>query len=260
MVKDIVVVSGGFDPLHSGHISYINEAKRLGEYLIVALNSDNWLTRKKGKYFLGFEERSIIIKNLKSVNEVIEFDDSDGSCVDALEKIKKTHVGSRIIFCNGGDRNKSNIPEMNVKGVHFKFGVGGDFKMNSSSWILERFYQVKEDRIWGEYTNLFQDAGIKVKELVVEPKKGMSFQRHFHRNEIWFVSKGKCQVNLKNKKEDEMTTIALAKHDFYNINVNQWHQIFNPYKEPCHIIEIQFGDKTEENDIERLFYYDEKKD
>ena len=71
----IIVVSGGFDPLHSGHLAYINKASLLGDYLVVALNSDDWLTEKKGQPFMSFNERKEILENLKAVNEVIGFDD-----------------------------------------------------------------------------------------------------------------------------------------------------------------------------------------
>ena len=84
----ISVVSGGFDPIHSGHIKYIESAKQFGEYLIVALNSDEWLKNKKGKAFMSFNERKAVLENIKYVDEVIEFDDIDGSCIEALKKIK----------------------------------------------------------------------------------------------------------------------------------------------------------------------------
>ena len=94
----------GFDPLHSGHLAYINKASLLGDHLVVALNSDNWLTEKKGQAFMPFNERKEILENLKAVNEVIGFDDSDGSCCDALEQIKLSYPENQIVFCNGGDR------------------------------------------------------------------------------------------------------------------------------------------------------------
>ena len=98
----IAVVSGGFDPLHSGHISYFKSAKKLGYKLIVALNSDQWLIDKKGKYLMPFNERKIILENLNIVDEVIGFqDDKNGSCIDALEQIKKNYPNNVIVFCNG---------------------------------------------------------------------------------------------------------------------------------------------------------------
>ena len=131
----ISVVSGGFDPIHSGHISYLKAAKKIGDYLIVALNSDQWLKNKKKKVFMSFEERKDILANIECVDEVAIFKDDDlGSCINALENIKKKYPSDKIIFCNGGDRNQDNIPEMAVDGVSFRFGIGGDDKKNSSSY------------------------------------------------------------------------------------------------------------------------------
>ena len=201
----ISVVSGGFDPIHSGHISYINAAKKCGDYLIIALNSDEWLRQKKGKEFMPFEERKSILENIKNVDEVLSFEDDEaGSCINALEKIKDKFPDNEIIFCNGGDRGKENIPEMSVSGITFEFSVGGDDKKNSSSWILKNWKFDKERRVWGEFFNLFEDDQVKVKELIIEPKKGMSLQKHYKRSEIWLVSQGKCLVNYSKISPDEM--------------------------------------------------------
>lgn len=139
--KTIVIASGGFDPIHSGHIQYLNEAKKLGDWLIVAPNTDEWLTQKKGKPFLSWSERAIILSNLKAVDSIIEFDDSDGSAKDAILHVRQKNPLSKIIFANGGDRTKENIPEMDIKddNLEFVFAVGGDTKANSSSWILKNW-------------------------------------------------------------------------------------------------------------------------
>ena len=121
----IIVVSGGFDPLHSGHIEYFKAAKNLGDKLIVALNSDKWLERKKSKYFMSFQERRTVLENLVMIDEVIDFeDDVIGSCINGLKKIKGNYPKDEIIFCNGGDRDKNNCPEMELDGCKFIFGVG----------------------------------------------------------------------------------------------------------------------------------------
>ena len=89
----IIVVSGGFDPIHSGHIEYLKSAKEYGDKLIVALNSDSWLEKKKGKPFMTFNERKSILEAIEYVNEVINFeDDKKGSCINALLKIKKLYL------------------------------------------------------------------------------------------------------------------------------------------------------------------------
>lgn len=252
----ISVVSGGFDPIHSGHISYINAAKKYGDYLIIALNSDEWLKQKKGKEFMPFEERKSILENIKNVDEVLSFeDDKAGSCINALEKIKAKFPDHEIIFCNGGDRGKENIPEMSVEGIAFEFSVGGDDKKNSSSWILKNWKYDKERRVWGEFFNLFEDDQVKVKELIIEPKKGMSLQKHLKRSEIWLVSQGKCLVNYSKISPDEIEEITLDKHNSLHVEIGDWHQITNPFNETCKIIEIQYGKETIEEDIERHSYY-----
>ena len=134
-----VVVTGVFDPIHSGHIDYIREAAKLGDILIVGVNSDKWLTRKKGKPFMNYQERTEVVNALKWVDHVLSFDDSDDSACSLLETLKKTWIGKgdELIFANGGDRNNTNNREAKVEGITFVYGVGGSNKKNSSSDILK---------------------------------------------------------------------------------------------------------------------------
>jgi D-beta-D-heptose 7-phosphate kinase/D-beta-D-heptose 1-phosphate adenosyltransferase len=256
-MKKIIVVSGGFDPIHSGHISYLNEAKKIGDKLIVALNSDEWLSKKKGKNFMSFYERKIIIENLKSVDEVMGFqDDKKGSCINALKSIIKKYKNDEIIFCNGGDRNKDNIPEMELNDIKFLFGIGGKNKINSSSDILKDYSYGSESRIWGKFYNLFIDDNVKVKELILDQGKGISYQKHLFRSEIWFVSQGKCKLRYSEDDPNKFEEIILNKNDNYIIKKNAWHQLINDFDKPCHLIEIQYGEKMSEDDIERLYFYE----
>jgi cytidyltransferase-like protein len=255
----IVLVSGGFDPIHSGHIAYFKSAKDLGDKLIVALNSDAWLVNKKGKFFMPFLERKAIVENLACVDLVVDFEDDElGSATNALIKVKEMYPNDQLIFANGGDRNKENIPEMSVDNISFQFSVGGDDKKNSSSWILKNWQYYHEKRLWGSFYNLFEEDQVKVKELVVAPGKGMSFQKHFKRSEIWMVSKGSCIVNYSKGDPENKQKIQLNKFDHYLVPVGEWHQITNPFQETCHLIEIQYGDECVEEDIERTEYYQEK--
>ncbi|MDC3161534.1 adenylyltransferase/cytidyltransferase family protein [Gammaproteobacteria bacterium] len=257
---NISVVSGGFDPIHSGHISYLKSAREIGDYLIVALNSDDWLIKKKKKVFMPIEERKNILMSLECVDEVISFDDDEnGSCINALEKIKINYPDDNIVFCNGGDRNSDNIPEMAVKDITFKFGIGGEEKKNSSSWLLKNWKFDNEKRVWGSYYNFYDSKEVKVKELIVESGKGMSFQKHNRRNEIWLVISGSCEVIFSNKDPYDKEKIVLDKFEKFFVKKGQWHQITNPFKDNCHIIEIQYGDTVIEDDIERLDYFKEKK-
>jgi len=137
----IVVATGGFDPIHSGHIKYLNDASKLGDMLVVGVNSDEWLRRKKGKEFLPWSERSLIVENLKCVSRVFAFNDDDNSAKDVIKIVRAHYLIGKIIFVNGGDRTKENIPEMDIvdDNLEFVFGVGGDTKANSSSWILNNW-------------------------------------------------------------------------------------------------------------------------
>lgn len=135
----IVLVTGGFDPLHSGHISCLTSAKELGDRLIVGLNSDSWLERKKGRAFMPITERVKIIENLKMVDGIILFNDNDDTAIEAIRNVKMLYPGDEIIFANGGDRTIDNIPELVEKDVIFKFGVGGYAKVQSSSEILRNW-------------------------------------------------------------------------------------------------------------------------
>ena len=138
-MRKIVLVTGGFDPIHSGHIEYFKAAKKLGDLLVVGVNSDAWLTRKKGVPFMPSHERYAIVENLGMVDRALFFNDKDGSAKQAIKDVRALYPNDEIIFANGGDRTQENIPEMDVKddNLVFAFGVGGENKMNSSSWILQ---------------------------------------------------------------------------------------------------------------------------
>ena len=255
-MERIVLVTGGFDPLHSGHIDLFNEAKKLGEKLVVGVNSDEWLTRKKGRPFMPFEERLKIVQNLKMVDDTMSFDDNDDSASGAIFKLQCTSAhNKKIIFANGGDRTEENIPEMKMYGdshlVEFVFGVGGDSKQNSSSWILQEWKQPKTERQWGYYRVLHEyGPNVKVKELTVEPGKKLSMQRHKHRAEHWFVSEGVASVYGLDVGSD-ITLEKYGKHKSLHILKEQWHMLANETDEPLKVVEIQYGENCVEEDIER---------
>jgi cytidyltransferase-like protein len=251
-MKKVVLVTGGFDPLHSGHIEYFKEAKKLGDILVVGVNSDSWLTRKKGKPFLPIIERVAIIENLAMVDKCILFNDDDNTAIEALNNIKLLYPNYEIIFANGGDRTSNNIPEMSVNDVKFVFGVGGADKKNSSSWILQEWKELKTERPWGSYRVIYNYDGTKVKELTVMPGKSLTMQRHKFRSEHWHVVEGMCEVGRRMDSGYNLPTRLLTKHQTVDIENQEWHQLHNPYNTPCRIIEIQYGAYCEEEDIERI--------
>ena len=255
-MERIVLVTGGFDPLHSGHIDLFNEAKKLGDTLIVGVNTDEWLTRKKGRPFMPFEERHAIVSNLKMVDDTVSWEDSDNSACGAIFKLMCTKAhNKKIIFANGGDRDKDNIPELNLYGdvpqVEFVFGVGGDFKKNSSSWILQEWKEPKTERQWGYYRVLHEyGPHVKVKELTVDPGKKLSMQRHEQRAEHWFVSEGEASVYGLDVSTD-ITLTRYKKHKSLHIPRRQWHMLANETDKPLKVVEIQYGENCVEEDIER---------
>jgi len=289
----IVIVTGGFDPLHSGHIEYFNAAKALGDKLVVGLNSDAWLTRKRGLPFMPLLERYKIIKALKIVDYVIEFNDDDNSARNAIKIVREAFPNAKLIFANGGDRNINNTVEQDIQddNLKFVFDVGGNHKINSSSWILNNYAQnilhksersLKEEQLlaksyenkikqWGYYRVLYEMPTLKVKKLVVNPGASLSMQKHNYRNEYWHVISGRGVMYEEIPKdiksyfdgapygvctddqddEDRIIKKELYKNSYINIPIGSWHKLSNPFDELLHIIEIQWGLKCIEEDIER---------
>ena len=257
MKHRVVIATGGFDPLHTGHLEYLRCAKQLGEVLIVGLNSDEWLERKKGKSFLPYYEREHILMALRDVDNVINFDDHDDTAIDAILKVQKFYPRADIIFANGGDRTKDNSPEEEIfksdNWIKFEYGVGGTEKKNSSSNILEKWVNNHTERPWGYYRVLHNELGVvKVKELVVMPGKSLSMQRHENRAEHWFITKGVATVyTIDSKTTDQELLGEYKMFDTLHIKRNEWHQLANQTESPLRIVEIQYGDSCSEDDIER---------
>ena len=140
-IKTVAVLSGGFDPLHPGHVLLFRDARKFGQIVIAGVNSDDWLTRKKGKPFMSFEDRLYMVQSNQYVDLAMGFVDDDDTAINLLYKVSQTFSDSFITFCNGGDRGDSNTPEYDhFKGdsrFHCSFGVGGDWKFSSSSKLLD---------------------------------------------------------------------------------------------------------------------------
>lgn len=138
--KKVVAVSGGFDPVHPGHIRMFEQARRLGDELVIILNNDNWLLKKKGFVFMPETERKEVLEALRAVDRVIlsshPTNPEDMTVCNDLIALRPD------IFANGGDRMQNNTPEGVVcaeNGIKMEFGIGAGGKVESSSWLLNRY-------------------------------------------------------------------------------------------------------------------------
>jgi cytidyltransferase-like protein len=214
-----IVISGGFDPIHPGHIAMIEDASRYGEVHIVA-NSDAWLIRKKGFFFQPFKDRKKILEAYTP--HIYEVDDKDGTVCEALRRIKPDYFG------NGGDRGEKNTPELDVceeLSIEPLFDIGGG-KYSSSSEINGKN---RVETRWGWYDVIIDMAELKVKMLHVMPGKKLSLQRHEKRSEFFFMPNGEVRMNLP----------------------GVWHAPQAPKDKELVILEVQVG-VSEEMDIERI--------
>jgi len=136
---DIIILSGGFDPIHKGHIRLFKAAKNMAYKVIVGINSDKWLVRKKGKVFMNYAERAEILKSIKYIDEVMAFNDDDETAMDLLIRIQNLYPECSLAFGNGGDRNETNVPEKgycDAYKIDLVYNVGGG-KVQSSSELIE---------------------------------------------------------------------------------------------------------------------------
>ncbi len=220
-----IALSGGFDPIHPGHIAMIEEAQKYGEVHLI-VNSDAWLVRKKGFFFQPWHDRKKVLEAYTP--HIHEVDDSDGTVCEALARIKPD------LFGNGGDRGKTNTPELTLceeLGIEPVFELGGG-KYSSSSAINGK--QRVETR-WGRYDVILDMPNLKVKMLHIDAGKSLSLQRHSERSEFFFMPNGEVRVNLP----------------------GVWHTLAAPPGESLSLLEVQIG-KIHEHDIEKVSEADEK--
>lgn len=214
-----IAISGGFDPIHPGHIAMIEDAMKYGEVHII-VNSDEWLIRKKGFFFQPWIDRKKILEAYTP--HVHHVDDTDGTVCEALRRIKPDYFG------NGGDRGKTNTPELNVCmeiGIEPVFELGGGKYSSSSALNAKQRVMTR----WGWYDVILDMHKLKVKMLHVEPGKTLSLQRHQDRSEFFFMPTGEIRINLP----------------------GVWHTLKAPDDAPLEVLEVQTGDSHEE-DIDKI--------
>lgn len=250
-----VAVSGGFDPLHVGHIRMFQEAKKLGDKLIVILNNDNWLKTKKGFVFMEQKERKEIIESFAIIDKVVitrhGINDSDTSVCKDLEKLKPD------IFANGGDRkSEKDIPEVAICNKHkikMIFNVGAGGKLQSSSLLVERAIKNKDrknfiQKPWGGFENLKTGKNWHIKTIDVLKGKRLSLQSHKLRDELWIVLEGQGAAFVEDVESRKISNHKLKAGDKVFIPKGAKHRL--AAASVLKVVEISFG-KFDEDDITR---------
>ena len=237
-----VLVSGGFDPIHLGHLKMFQEASQLASRLIVIVNNDNFLMQKKGYVFMPIEERVAIIKAFEVVDAVIESIDQDLTVCKTIESIaEKENIQ---YFANGGDRkNIDQIPEANVcdnHNIEMIFNSGGEKIQSSSSLVSKEVIKP-----WGSYKIFEKNKGYLLKKITVNPGEILSLQSHQHRSEYWHIIKGTAKVECEGK------ITLLSEHQSIFIPQQAKHRVSNEGDETLIFFEIQSGDHLSEDDITR---------
>jgi len=243
----IVVVSGGFDPVHVGHVRMFEAAKKLGDKLIVVLNGDSWLKRKKGFVFMPAKERAEVIRGLAPVDDVYIHNSKTSHVSGALEKIRPD------IFANGGDRkNEADIPEALVCRKHnikMIFNVGGGKEQSSSALtngVARR--RMIERRPWGQFENLDGTNLWNLKTLCVNANSRLSLQKHEKRSEIWVVAHGNITTETRKTLRGRSIVKHLKPGEILIVPVGMLHRISS--KKGGVLVEVAIG-KFDENDITR---------
>ena len=241
-IAECVVVSGGFDPIHVGHLRMFTEASELAPRLIVITNSDNFLIEKKGYVFMPIAERMEIIEGFAVIDKVVESIDEDLTVCKTLQWLVREE--NIKIFANGGDRNSTDsIPEADVcreNKIAMKFNVGGGKIQSSSSLVSNEIIKP-----WGSYKTFEKGKGFLVKRITIAPGEMLSLQSHKHRSEHWLVASGVATVECDGEKS------YLNQFESISIPQGAKHRLFNESKEFLQVVEVQFGEHLSEIDITR---------
>ncbi len=254
-----VAVSGGFDPLHIGHVRMFEEARKLGDKLVVILNNDHWLCAKKGFAFMPENERVELIKSFPFVDKVVCTthgpNDPDRSVVRALRALKPA------VFANGGDRDKKDAakassslnPEQKVcqeLGIKVVYGVGRGGKIQSSSWMVRDASRAfaRTIRPWGEFYGWDKGDGWYLKTIYIHPGKRLSLQSHTKRSELWILVAGDAMATI-GKKKSQLKRVPLSIGTLFEVPQGAIHRLES--KHGGTLVEIAQGE-FDENDIVRL--------
>ena len=255
--EEYVIVSGGFDPIHSGHLTMLKQAHNLGKVLVI-LNSNQFLLNKKGYFFMDILERKKIIESIKYVDNVILSSDQDNTVSKSIENIIKLGKYNIKYFLNGGDRKDfKDIPEYEIcikNNIELKFDEGG-IKENSSSDLVNNIINtVKQENFpnslvskpWGYYKIFYVNSNACLKKLVINPGEEISYQFHKKRDEHWVLMDGSINVEIDGVKSD----VSAGEYIFIKSEVK--HSIVNDSSSHAVLAEIQYGELIDESDIVRI--------
>ncbi len=238
-----IIVSGGFDPIHVGHLDMLKEASKYADKLIVILNNSQFLIRKKGFEFMPEKERKQIIQSIKYVDEVVTSIDRDDSVNETIKEISKKN--KILYFANGGDRRSpSDIRESKTckdLNIEMIFGVGGG-KIQSSSKLVNPIFL----KPWGSYKELSISHSYKLKEITILPGESISLQKHFQREEYWILIEGTLEIQVGDVVSN------YQQGNFLHIPKRSLHRALNRSKKISKFIELQVGKVLSEDDIERF--------
>lgn len=253
-MKTLVITSGGFDPLHAGHISAFERMAKVGNLLVI-YNNDQWIKRKNEKVFMTSEYRRATLLALKSVFDCMEqCSVTDNHVIkdlcDVLAMYKNEY--DRFVFAKSGDRTHENSPEYAwcmANGVEW-LEVQSDYPDLHSSKILSDWQNTKVERSWGHYLTTVpyqvDDIKFKPKVLVVKPGQSLSLQSHKHRQELWYVYKGYGKSGPYYKE------VEIFPGDSILIEMGEKHQVRNAEsRDDLVILEWQIGSVVDESDITR---------
>ena len=248
-----VAVSGGFDPLHIGHVRMFKESRKLGDKLVVILNNDNWLMNKKGFVFMNEKERKEMIEMYPFVDKVVVTDhrpkDPDMSVVKALKKIQPD------VFANGGDRKPDGDPILEVVlceklGIKIVYNVGHGGKVQSSSWMLAqaRRDSVRSIRPWGKFYEWDSGKGWYIRTIYLKPGKQTGLLYHQHRLKTWVLAEG--DIAAVSDKDDRRTETHLKDGEPFVVEEKIPHRLKS--KKGGVVVEIAVGDIADESDTVRV--------
>ena len=255
MKKEYIVISGGFDPIHTGHLNLISDASKITNLLVIVNNND-FLLNKKGFIFLDEEERLKILSSILGVDDIFLSIDKDHTVNQSIQYLIDS--GKKIkFFGNGGDRKSFiDIPESEVckkNNIELVFNLGGEKSQSSSSIALSLYDQIQKkdkntnfvEKPWGYYKTFISEGEYLLKKIFINPGEELSEQSHDFRDEHWIVVSGRISVLT------DIKIIEKETNDHIFIKKNTKHKITNNSDEPAIIIEVQTGSILSEDDIIR---------